>query len=72
MIRLLLIVLLVLTMALYFQNSKEVETPGVEDGFVGGPVKALHKAEQFESSYLDAAAERKKKMEEQLEQASID
>ena len=54
----------------YIRGIEEVTPPKVEDSFIGGPVKALRKAEGFEESYLDAADERKKQMEEQLEKDS--
>ena len=54
----------------YIRGLEEVPPPDIEDSFIGGPVKALHKAEGFEKSYLDATDERKKQMEEQLEKDS--
>jgi len=54
----------------YIRGIEEVPPPKAEDSFIGGPVKALRKAEGFEKSYLEATEERKKQMEEQLEKDS--
>ena len=62
--------IVVLAILWYIRGIEEVPPPKVEDSFIGGPVKALRKAEGFEKSYLDAADERKKQMEEQLEKDS--
>jgi len=51
----------------YIRGIEEVPPPKAEDSFIGGPVKALRKAEGFEKSYLEATDERNKQMEEQLE-----
>ena len=51
----------------YIRGIEETPPPTAEDSFIGGPVKALRKAEGFEESYLDATEERQKKMEEQIE-----
>ena len=51
----------------YIRGIEEAPPPKAEDSFIGGPVKALRKAEDFEKTYLDAAEERNKKMEEQIE-----
>jgi hypothetical protein len=51
----------------YIRGIEDVKPPPIEEGIIGGPVKALHKAQNFEKSYLDATEEHKKKMEEQLE-----
>lgn len=51
----------------YIRGIEEVEPPPIEEGIIGGPVRALRKAEGFEKSYLDATEEHQKKMEEQLE-----
>ncbi len=51
----------------YLRGMEEVPPPKVEDSFIGGPVKALRKAEGFEKSYLEATDERNKRMDEQLE-----
>lgn len=66
-----LIIFLVVCVVLWFIRGIEDEPPPkAEDSFIGGPVKALRKAEDFEKTYLDAAEERQKKMEEQLEEDS--
>jgi len=54
----------------YIRGIEEVPPPKAEDSFIGGPVKALRKAEGFEKSYLEATDEHKKQMEEQLEKDS--
>ena len=59
--------LLVCAVLWYIRGIEETPPPTAEDSFIGGPVKALRKAEDFENTYLDAAEERKKKMEEQIE-----
>ncbi len=65
--RWLLILLIVFAALWYFRGIKEVPPPTAEESFIGGPVKALRKAENFEKTYLDAAEERNKRMEEQLD-----
>jgi hypothetical protein len=65
--RWLLFFLIVLAVLWYIRGIEEKSPPALEDGIIGGPVKALHKAEDFEKSYLDATKERQKKMEEQLD-----
>lgn len=62
--------LFVLAVLWYIRGIEEVKPPPVEESFIGGPVKALRKAEGFEKSYLDATKERQKRMEEQLEKDS--
>ena len=54
----------------YLKGIEEVSPPKVEDSFIGGPVKALRKAENFEKSYLEANDEHKKKLEEQVDGGS--
>ena len=44
--------------------------PPIEEGIIGGPVRALRKAEGFETEYLEATKERNKRMDEQLEKDS--
>ena len=51
----------------YIRGIEETPPPKAEDSFIGGPVKALRKAEDFEKTYLEATEEHKKKMEEQIE-----
>ena len=51
----------------YLRGIEETPPPKAEDSFIGGPVKALRKAEDFEKTYLEATEEHKKKMEEQIE-----
>lgn len=59
--------LLVLAALWYLRGIEEKAPPKVEDSFIGGPVKALRKAEGLEENYLDATKARQEKMEEQLE-----
>jgi hypothetical protein len=59
--------LLVCAALWYIRGIEEVPPPTAEESFIGGPVKALRKAENFEKTYLDADEDHKKKMEEQLE-----
>ena len=54
----------------YIRGVEDVKPPPVEEGIIGGPVRALRKAEGFEKSYLDATDERKKKMEQQIDKDS--
>ena len=68
--RWLLFLILVFAALWYIRGIEEVPPPKAEDSFIGGPVKALQKAEGFEKSYLDATDERKKQLEEQLEKDS--
>jgi hypothetical protein len=68
--RWLLFLIVVFAVLWYIRGIEEVPPPKVEDSFIGGPVKALRKAEGFEESYLDATEERQKKMEEQIEKDS--
>ena len=62
--------LVVLAVLWYIRGIEEERPASVEDTFIGGPVKALRKAENFEKSFLDATEARNKKMEEQLEKDS--
>ena len=62
--------ILVFALLWYIRGIEEKPPPTAEESFIGGPVKALRKAEDFEKTYLDAAEERQKKMEEQLEEDS--
>ncbi len=66
-LRWLLFLLVVIAVLWYVRGGEETPPPKAEDSVIGGPVKALRKAEGFEKSYLDATDERKKRMEEQLE-----
>jgi len=59
--------IIVLAVLWYIRGIEDVTPPPIEEGFIGGPVKALRKAEGFEKSYLDATAERQKRMEAQIE-----
>jgi len=59
--------LLVCAVLWFIREAPDHEPPPIEEGIIGGPVKALHKAQGFEKSYLDETAERQQKMEEQLE-----
>jgi hypothetical protein len=70
MMRWFLFLIVVLALLWYIRGVEEVPPPTAEESFIGGPVKALRKAEGFEETYLDANEEHKKKMEEQLEKDS--
>jgi hypothetical protein len=62
--------LVVMAVLWYIRGIEDVTPPKVEDSFIGGPVKALRKAEGYEKTYLESVDEHKKKMEEQLEKDS--
>jgi hypothetical protein len=62
--------ILVIAALWYIRGIEDVKPPPIEEGIIGGPVKALHKAEGFEKSYLEATDEHKKQMEKQLEKDS--
>jgi len=66
-LRWLLVLLFVFAALWYWRGVEETPPPKAVDSIIGGPVKALRKAQGFEKSYLDASDERKKRMEEQLE-----
>ena len=68
--RWLLFLIVVIALLWYIRGIEETPPPTAEESFIGGPVKALRKAEGFEKTYLDANEEHKKKMEEQLERDS--
>ena len=68
--RWLLFLIIVFAVLWYIRGTEEVKPPPIEEGIIGGPVKALRKAEDFEKSYLDATEKHKKQMEEQLEKDS--
>ena len=68
--RWLLFLIVVFAVLWFIRGIEETPPPKAEDSFIGGPVKALRKAEGFEDSYLDATEKRQKKMEEQLEKDS--
>ena len=59
--------LVVMAVLWYIRGIEETPPPKAEDSFIGGPVKALRKAEGYEKTYLESVDEHKKKMEEQLE-----
>jgi len=65
--RWLVFLLIVFAVLWYIRGVEDKQPPPIEEGIIGGPVKALHKAQGFEKSYLDATDAHKKKMEEQLE-----
>lgn len=65
--RWLLLLIIVFALLWYIRGIEDVEPPPVEEGIIGGPVKALRKAEGFEQDHLEATKDRQKKMEEQLE-----
>jgi hypothetical protein len=54
----------------YLRGLEETPPPKAEDSFIGGPVKALRKAEGLEKSYLDAARARNEQMDKQVEEDS--
>jgi len=62
--------ILVLAALWYLRGIEEKAPPKIEDSFIGGPVKALRKAEGFEKEYLDATKAQQQKMEEQIEKGS--
>jgi hypothetical protein len=62
--------LAVMAVLWYIRGIEEMPPPKAEDSFIGGPVKTLRKAESYEKSYLNAADERKKRMEEQIDKES--
>ena len=62
--------LLVLAALWYIRGIEDVKPPPIEEGIIGGPVKALRKAEGFEKSYLNETQAHQKQLEEQLEKDS--
>jgi len=63
--------LVVCALLWWFRGVEEVRPPTVEESLIiGKPVKALRKGEGVEKSYLEATEERKKRMEQQLEEDS--
>ena len=68
--RWLLFLIIVFAVLWYIRGIEDVEPPPIEEGFIGGPVKALRKAEGFEKSYLEDTREHQKQIEEQLEKDS--
>jgi hypothetical protein len=62
--------LIVFAVLWFIRSIEEVPPPPIEESFIGGPVKALRKAEGFEKSYLEANDAHKKKIEEQLDEDS--
>jgi hypothetical protein len=68
--RWLLFLIIVFALLWYIRGLEEVTPPPIEEGIIGGPVRALRKAEGFEKVHLDATKERQKKMEEQIEKDS--
>lgn len=65
--RWLIFLIIVFAVLWYIRGIEEVEPPPIEEGIIGGPVKALRKAEGYEKSYLDATKERQKQMDEQVD-----
>lgn len=65
-----LFLILVFAVLWYIRGIEDVKPPPIEEGIIGGPVKALHKAEDFEKSYLDQTEARQKQMEKQIEEDS--
>lgn len=63
-----LFLILVFAVLWYIRGIEDVEPPPLEEGIIGGPIKALHKAEGFEESYLDQTEARQKQMEKQIEE----
>ena len=70
--RWLIFLILVLAALWYLRGIEEEPPPTADESFIGGPVKALRKAEGFEKQYLDATKAQQQKMEQQIEQASGD
>lgn len=68
--RVLIILILVLLAILYFLPDQE--PPTAEESFIGDQVRTLRKAEGFETEYLQADEERKRRMEAQLDKAAGD
>lgn len=68
--RWLLFLIIVIAVLWYIRGIEEVKPPPIEEGIIGGPVKALHKAEGFEKVYLEDTQERQKQIEEQVEKDS--
>jgi hypothetical protein len=68
--RWLLFFLVVMAVLWYIRGIEETPPPKAEDSFIGGPVKALRKAEGYEKAHLESVDEHNKKMEEQLEKDS--
>ena len=66
--RWLLALILILLAIWYF--IPESEPPTADESFIGNQIKPLRKAEGFEDEYLDAAEERKKRLEEEVEKAT--
>ena len=63
-----LFLILVFAVLWYIRGIEDVKPPPIEEGIIGGPVKALRKAEGFEKSYLDPTEARQKQMEKQIEE----
>jgi len=59
--------IIVIAVLWYIRGIEDVKPPPIEEGIIGGPVRALRKAEGYEKEYLDATKERQKQMEEQIE-----
>ena len=59
--------IIVLAVLWFIRGIEDVKPPPIEEGIIGGPVRALRKAEGFEESYLEATKERQKQMEEKIE-----
>ena len=68
--RWLLFLIIVFAVLWFIRSIEEVEPPPIEEGIIGGPVRALRKAEGYEKSHLDATKERQRQMEEQIEKDS--
>ena len=68
--RWLLFLIIVIAVLWYIRGIEEVKPPPIEEGIIGGPVKALHKAVGFEKVYLEDTQEHQKQIEEQLEKDS--
>lgn len=68
--RWLLFLIIVFAVLWYIRGIEEVKPPPIEEGIIGGPVRALRKAEGFEKEYLDANKQHQEQMEAQLEKDS--
>lgn len=68
--RWLLVLIVILAVLWYIRSIPETPPPTAEESFIGEPVKVLRKMEGYEETYLDAAEQHQKKMEEQIEKNS--
>jgi len=62
--------IIVLAVLWYIRGIEDVKPPPIEEGIIGGPVRALRKAEGYEESYLEATKAHQEQMEKQIEKDS--